>query len=826
MSPPWLRMGVRGRLLALTFVAVLPFVTLSVALFRGSMIQGEHDAEGEPVAHARMVAHKVDDCIAMFDMVALVLGATAAADLPEITHYDALAARIEPSLSTSGLTEVTFWSLTGNPIGHSAGSESLETIGDRRYFRVAAAGGRGIGQPVRSRSSGEWSIPLSRAVRDRSDGVTAVVSLSIGLADLGRTVTIDALPRGWVATLVDEDDVVIARNEPSSAWIGRNVSDLPGAQEALRSLGSTTRVVGADGVALLAGAVAAREVPWRVFVVASAADAYAPVKTLRTRVLALVAVGVTIALAAVWLTSRQLEAALVSSEERLMQAVRVAQIGIYDYDERTHALIWSAQLRSSFGYDPDHPATIQGFLDRVHPEDRAIIEAAARRAQESGGDGSFEADYRVMRKDGEVRWVSNRGQTFFEGEGHARRPMRTVGAVVDITERHAAEEERADLQAQLMHAQRLETVGRLAGGVAHDFNNMIHVVLSFSELLRRVVPNGQKSSRYLDGIEHAAARARDITRQLLAFSRRQIISPVLTDLNALIRGTQNGLVRLIGEDVELRFVPDEDLWTVCIDPPQVDQVLMNLAVNARDAMPKGGNLTIETTNVRLDESYARQHVGSKPGDYVLLAVSDNGVGMDKETLSHIFEPFFTTKELGKGTGLGLATTYGVVNQNGGFISVYSEPGRGATFKIYLPRAFGQRAAAPPALEMNVEAGGGTVLLVEDEELVRRASTATLEAIGYSVVAASGAAEAIAYCERQDLVIDLLLTDVVMPGISGNELYLQLSALRPGLKVLFTSGYTADVVAHYGILEAGVHFIPKPFGMSDVARKLREVLAGT
>jgi PAS domain S-box-containing protein len=519
------------------------------------------------------------------------------------------------------------------------------------------------------------------------------------------------------------------------------------------------------------------------------------------------------------------EKALQISEERLRQAVRVAQLGIYDHDQRSDTLYWSAQQRAFFGVPAEEPITLQRFLELVHPEDQGVIAAAVKRAHDPASDGLFDVEYRIRRPDGTIRWMSNRGQTFFEGEGAGRKPVRSVGAVVDVTERRAAEDERANLQAQLAHAQKLETVGRLAGGVAHEFNNMLQVIVASTELLRRCLPAGQ-GSRLVADIDRAAGRARDVTRQLLAYSRKQLISPALVNLNLLIADTRKGLARLISEDVELRFVPQAALWTVHIDPAQVDQILMNLVINACDAMPGGGILTIETANVRLDAEYCRQHSGAAPGPYVMLAVVDNGTGMDADTRAHIFEPFFTTKKLGRGTGLGLATVYGIVDQNRGFISVESEPGHGAAFRVYLPRALGLDATPTATGEASARSAAGTVLLVEDEELVRRTTAATLEAVGYTVLAASGPGEAIAFCEQRELAIDVLLTDVVMPAMSGKELSERLTALRPDLKVVFTSGYTADVIAHHGVLNTAVAFIAKPYTRDDLARKLQSVLTGS
>jgi len=399
-----------------------------------------------------------------------------------------------------------------------------------------------------------------------------------------------------------------------------------------------------------------------------------------------------------------------------------------------------------------------------------------------------------------------------------------LGTYEDISESKRLDEERANLQAQLYQAQKMESVGRLAGGVAHDFNNLLHVIMGFVELLRRRMPADARLATYVDEIERAASRAQEVTRQLLAFSRRQVIAPVPSDLNRLVARLSGGLSRLIGEDVVLRVQATDGLWPVRVDPTQIDQVLLNLAVNARDAMPRGGRLTIETANVRLDESYRRQHATARPGDYVLLAISDTGTGMDKETLSHAFEPFFTTKERGKGTGLGLATVHGIVEQNAGFVNVYSEPGQGTTFKIYLPRALEAGAAEPAVEEPLDHVGAGTVLVAEDEESVRRITVALVQSLGYDVVAVSSGDEAIERCRADAPRIDVVLTDVVMPGTSGRELRQRLEQLRPGIRILFTSGYTANVIAHHGILDEGVHFIAKPFGIADLAKALRDLLA--
>ena len=395
--------------------------------------------------------------------------------------------------------------------------------------------------------------------------------------------------------------------------------------------------------------------------------------------------------------------------------------------------------------------------------------------------------------------------------------------VRDVTVEQEAAIERDLLQAQLVQAQKMESIGRLAGGIAHDFNNMLAVILGYTELLQHQLAPGDPIRDDIAQIETAAAHSRDITRQLLAFSRKQIVMPRPLDLNALVDSLQRTLARLIGERIVLRLEPGEDLWRVEIDPSQVDQILVNLVVNARDAMPEGGQLTLETTNVHLDEDYCRHHGESRPGDFVRVQVSDNGHGMDSSVLAHVFEPFFTTKGVGEGTGLGLATVYGIVKQNNGFISVYSEPGSGTTFRIYLPRWVSSGDAADAPEEVRPVGGRGTVLLVEDEAMVRQMTEQMLTHLGYQVRAAVSPAAALAVCQDGSEPVDLLLTDVVLPGMNGPELRDRVRAIWPGTRVLFMSGYTSNVIVHHGVLDRGVHFIQKPFTLLDLSRAVERAM---
>jgi len=412
------------------------------------------------------------------------------------------------------------------------------------------------------------------------------------------------------------------------------------------------------------------------------------------------------------------------------------------------------------------------------------------------------------------------GTTFPQELSLAAMPGGMLVAVVrDITERRRLEE-------QFRQAQKMEAVGQLAGGVAHDFNNLLTAISGYASLVRDALPPSHPSRDDIGQVLAAAERASNLTRQLLAFSRRQIIAPSIVSLNDIILNLGKMLRRLISENIEMEIIPAPDLGAVRVDPGQIEQVLTNLVVNAGDAMPNGGKLTIETANVRLDAEYARQHVGVAPGDYCLLAVSDTGCGMTDEVKARIFEPFFTTKEPGRGTGLGLATCYGIVKQSGGHIWVYSEPGKGTTFKIYLPRVAAQPTAVPKREEeLPLVRGQQTVLLVEDEPTVRSFAARILREMGYSVLEAANGSEALNLAtQKADAPIHLLLTDVVMPQMGGEKLARRLKAIHPEMKVLYISGYTVNAVVHQSEIDEGVAFLQKPFTTAGLAEKVREVLA--
>ena len=434
-----------------------------------------------------------------------------------------------------------------------------------------------------------------------------------------------------------------------------------------------------------------------------------------------------------------------------------------------------------------------------------------------GDNTRFEVQHRLA--DGTIRDVVV-NTSIIEVQG--RKLMHSI--IHDVTARKKAEREREELREQLVQAQKMETIGTLAGGVAHDFNNMLSVINGYAEMaLGRTRPEDPLQAD-LQAILDAGRRAADITRQLLAFARKQTIKPRVLDLNDSVAGLLNMLGRLIGEDVELAWIPGEGVWPVMLDPTQIDQILANLCVNARNAIEGVGRITIETDNVELDEEYCRHHAGFRPGSYAVLTVSDDGCGMDRETQARIFEPFFTTRGLGEGTGLGLSTVYGIVKQNEGFINVYSEPGKGTTFRIYLRRHEGDAAQAGATVAAAPSEGHGeTVLLVEDEPAILSLGRRMLESLGYRVLTAGTPREALAIADEHADGIVLLITDVVMPGMNGRELSRRLQERYPGAGTLFMSGYTPNVVTHRGVLEEGVHFMHKPFSRAELAAHVRAAL---
>ena len=507
--------------------------------------------------------------------------------------------------------------------------------------------------------------------------------------------------------------------------------------------------------------------------------------------------------------NKQVEKALRDSELRNRALVENTTYAIYLSDENDKLLDVNPALVKMLGYDSPAELLAMNVATGIfcNPEEAAKL---AAQCNLQGRLDCVDAEWR--RKSGKPITVRLSGRSVSNVPGSLAY-LEVIAE--DVTERRTLEE-------QLRQSQKMEAVGRLAGGVAHDFNNLLNLIIGYAALLLESTALDDPARNRVEQIDKAAQRAASLTRQLLAFSRKQVLEPKVLNVNAIVEELDKMLRRLIGEHIDLVTVLSPFLGRVKADPSQIEQVIMNLAVNARDAMPRGGKLIIETANVYLDEAYAHKHAGLRPGPYVMLAVRDVGSGMNPETVSHIFEPFFTTKPKGKGTGLGLAMVYGVVVQSGGHVAVESKVGKGTSFKVYLPRVESvvPAEALPPAEALK---GSETILLVEDEEQVRRLACEILQASGYTILEASGGLDALQVCETNHGGIQLMVTDVVMPGMSGRELADELSTVRPEMKVLYVSGYTEDAIGEYGVLEEGVNFLQKPFRPSDLARKVRDVL---
>jgi two-component system, cell cycle sensor histidine kinase and response regulator CckA len=495
--------------------------------------------------------------------------------------------------------------------------------------------------------------------------------------------------------------------------------------------------------------------------------------------------------------------------ENANEAICVAQDRILRFaNERTEELIGCSR----------EELTSRPFIEFIHPEDRdMVLERHLKRLKGIHVPSAY--PFRIVRPTGEIRWVDlNVVGINWEGKPGTLCFMR------DITDRRQAEEEREKLREQLQQAQKMESIGRLAGGVAHDFNNLLSIILGYGEIVLSELTNDHPHHEPVYLIHQAGIRAKNLTRQLLAFSRKQIMEMQPTDVNTVVTGFEKLLRRIIGEDIELKLTLSDRKIPIMTDISQMEQVLMNLAVNARDAMPEGGTLTIETADAELDEHYMGQRPVIIPGVYAMINVSDTGCGMDRSTMGHIFEPFFTTKEKDKGTGLGLATSYGIIKQHGGYIWAYSEPGQGATFKIYLPLGSGK---APQELKKSKNRKpiirSATVLVVEDDPTVRALTVHILKDVGYQVLAFGRPEEAVDSAIRYDKPIHLVLSDVIMPGMNGPEMFQKIAEHHPETRALYMSGYAEDNITRRGVLQEGLHFLQKPFSLNGLLEKVDEIL---
>ena len=507
--------------------------------------------------------------------------------------------------------------------------------------------------------------------------------------------------------------------------------------------------------------------------------------------------------------------ALKESEERFRIAAESSNDLIYEWNMNTGAILWFGDIDGVLNYTPEvFPRTREAWEKSLHPEDQARVRDANEKHLADPA-VPFDQQYRIRTRNGQYKTWRDCGMLVMRD---GKETGKWIGSCTDITKAKRLEQ-------QFMQAQKMETVGLLAGGIAHDFNNLLTAIIGFSDMCLQSQEIGATNREYINEVKNAGMRAADLTRQLLAFSRKQVITPVALDLNGIVTGMEKMFRRLIAEDIHLTLTLEPSLRHVIADVSQLEQIVMNLVINARDAMPNGGDLMIQTSNVELDKNYVVLHPEVIAGPYVMLAISDTGTGIRQEDQERIFEPFFTTKEKGKGTGLGLATVYGIVKQSNGYIYLYSEPGMGTTFRIYLPPAEGLAALAGTASESRqlMSKNNETVLLVEDESNVRSLAHMILKSCGYKIMEAKSGDEALRLCDQHAGTIHLLLSDVIMPGMNGHELATRLIPRYPGLRVLYISGYTDDVITRHGILTEGTVFLSKPFTSEALARKVHDVL---
>jgi two-component system cell cycle sensor histidine kinase/response regulator CckA len=868
-------------LLSLTIRAQLLLITLIVALpAMGIIIHSGIKLREEAIQDARRETQKITESIAA-EQQSLVTAARqliiALAQLPDVRQKNAV--RVQPILRDilsvhAQYSNIFIADLSGLVWATAVPVPPPFIITDRRYFKNALASGRlSSGEFIISRATNKPSFNLAYPLKN--DRGVAIGAICVGFVTDSFIPLLERfeLPPGTIYMLLDHNGLIMSRAVNPAQYLGKQLDpalfsrmlqgadtdtfiglDIDGIERIVtyRKLrlsgelspymyvrtGIPVAIVLADAkktllynlavylfflalALFIASLIGKRSIADRVTLLEKASRELAS-GDMRVRISDLVVggelgnLGQTFDHMAGQLALR--EQALIASERNYREIFNTTKDAIIVYDLMSGAIVEiNKAVEVMFGYSRDellhHPVQT---IDAQEPHH--LIRDIPPWMGKSSEDFHRPLELLCKKKDGERFWTEVvLSATSIGGEG------RVLAVLRDITDRKHAEEEKQNLQLQLSQSQKLESIGRLAGGVAHDFNNMLSVILGYTELIKNRLPENDPLLHDLQSIEKAALHSRDVTAQLLTFSRKQIISPVSVNLNDIVAKTKKTLAPLIGEDIEFHFVPAPELWSVLFDPAQIEQVLVNLSVNARDALPAGGILTIRTDNIILDEIFCREQGGMKPGEYVLLEVCDNGSGMDSETLSHIFEPFYTTKDVGEGTGLGLATVYGIIEQNGGQIRVLSKPGMGTTFSVYIPKGMQPLIKPAPVEKTPAVSGAGTILLVEDDTMVGTMVMEMLESLGYTVLIKSDPVDALSFCEKSRDPIDLLVTDVVMPKMNGKELRDRIKIIRPDIKVLFMSGYTSDVIAHHGILEEKAHFIQKPFTLDDIAGKIRDIL---
>ncbi|MGZ8413274.1 MAG: ATP-binding protein [Gemmatirosa sp.] len=867
-------LGVRGQLVLLVMTVVTPFLALAALRARERAVRAREAAEERAISAARLVRGQVEDRV---HAIQALLTATAHAVRPSrgaTTTNDSVLRVILDGLSgADAVSNLWVFDTTGANVGTSRRPIPERTTlfaNDRRYFGdVLRTGRRAIGDPVRGRpDSTRWSVTFAQPVRGANGALAGVLVGTVRLRSFEYTFGQATLPAGAVATLVDSREVVLGRSRDAQQWIGRPLHGRSTPNQSTLDAEGVIEMRGRDGMRMLVAHAHIPEFGWRVYVSLPSSAALASVdQELRRDVgLALATLILTLGLAVAVARRlvRPLEAlatdaqslaagvaptrarhdapaelltledafhemaatiaartaALHRSEQRYRLLFDASPLPIYVVDLETYRfLAVNDAAVAQYGWTREE-FEAHTLLDIRPPEERMRFLSVARSLgmAQSFNERANAGVWRHLLKDGSSIDVEIfTALTEYEG-----RPAR-LSVAIDVTARRLAERALQESQEQLRRAQKMEALGRFAGGIAHDFNNLLTGILGYCDLALTDLASTAPEREDFEAIRVAAQRAASLTAQILAFSRGHVVQPVPLDLNEVLAGLEPMLARVIGEHIRLVARREASLDAVLADPGQLEQIVVNLALNARDAMPDGGTLTIATRNVRV-ESHDAAHPGVAAGRWVVLELHDTGVGMDAETQARIFEPFFTTKERGKGTGLGLATVYGIVRQAGGAVRVRSAPGQGSTFTLYLPRTSvapeARRAESTPAI---VRGGTETVLLVEDEDAVRAIARETLARRGYQVLVAPDGPGAIALARRHTTPIDLLLTDVIMPGMHGRELAEALLRDRPAMRVLFMSGYTEDEVLHRGISTEALAFIAKPFTPDTLAARVRDVL---
>jgi len=747
---------------------------------------------------------------------------------------------------------------------------------DRLYFqRVLELKKFSVGELVFGRTLGVATLPCAAPILDRSGQMQGIVAAGLNLDRLSRIFQITGSAADTCYAIIDTRGRIMFRHPEPEKWVGKDLSPAEIIQIILAQKQGLVEARGIDGrkrlYAFLPLGGTSQE--GFVFYGIPTETIFAPVKQALFRNLASLGAVTILALILAWLlgylfivrrmnvlsaATKQLAAGDLSARTGMNYGTGQIDSLARAFDEMAGALEqreverqqteeelrkseekyrllvsqiptvvykgypdWSLEcfddkIEEVTGYSKeDFNSRRVIWRDLIFPGD--VEKAKELFAEARKTNRSYVTEHRIKKKNGEVCWIQARNQIFVDAAG---KTQYISGVFFDITDRKKLEE-------QLTQAQKMEAIGILAGGMAHDFNNLLTAIMGYTEIMMMDLSNDDPLRQSAEEIMKAADHGATLTNKLLAFSRKQILQPRVINLNAIVADMDGMLKRLIGEDIDLVTHTSEDLGLVKADPGQIEHILMNLAVNGRDALPNGGKLTIETGDVYLDESYTESHAEVTPGPYVMLAVTDNGVGMDAETLAHIFEPFFTTKESGKGTGLGLAMVYGIVKQSGGHLWIYSEPGQGTSLKIYFPRVEegADEAAQSPAILAPLQSlrGRETILLVEDDAALRKLISSALRKYGYSVREAGSGGEALILCEKEQGPIDLMLTDVVMPRMNGRELAERLRLSRPEIKVLYMSGYTTNAIVHHGILDAEINFVQKPVKVLSLMQKVREVL---